>query len=83
MLLYLQQAGESGELEQAAAQLAQAQAPSQLPEAGLGEAASGMEGAVDGGFSQEGLDSGLFLRRGGGRPALGAPAPRRGGGHPL
>ena len=82
MLLYLQQAGESGELEQAAAQLAQAQAPSQLPEAGLGEAASGMEGAVDGGFSQEGLDSGLSSGvEEGGQPLV--PQPRAGEGVPL
>lgn len=82
MLLYLQQAGESGELEQAAAQLAQAQAPSQLPEAGLGEAASGMEGAVDGGFSQEGLDSGLSSGvEEGGQPLV--PQPRAGEGVTL
>lgn len=82
MLLYLQQAGESGELEQAAAQLAQAQAPSQLPEAGLGEAASGMEGAVDGGFSQEGLDSGLSSgEEEGGQPLV--PQPRAGEGVTL
>ena len=82
MLLYLQQAGESGELEQAAAQLAQAQAPSQLPEAGLGEAASGMEGAVDEGFSQEGLDSGLSSgEEEGGQPLV--PQPRAGEGVTL
>ena len=82
MLLYLQQAGESGELEQAAAQLAQAQAPSQLPEAGLGEAASGMEGAVDGGFSQEGMDSGLSSgEEEGGQPLV--PQPRAGEGVTL
>ena len=79
MLLYLQQAGESGELEQAAAQLAQAQAPSQLPEAGLGEAASGMEGAVDEGFFQEGMDSGLSSgEEEGGQPLV--PQPRAGEG---
>lgn len=82
MLLYLQQAGESGELEQAAAQLAQAQAPSQLPEAGLGEAASGMEGAVDEGFSQEGMDSGLSSgEEEGGQPLV--PQPRAGEGVTL
>ena len=82
MLLYLQQAGESGELEQAAAQLAQAQAPSQLPEAGLGEAASGMEGAVDEGFFQEGMDSGLSSgEEEGGQPLV--PQPRAGEGVTL
>ena len=82
MLLYLQQAGESGELEQAAAQLAQAQAPSQLPEAGLGDAASGMEGAVDEGFSQEGMNSGLSSgEEEGGQPLV--PQPRAGEGVTL